>query len=276
MNILLIRSKWDLDELPLVEFLRYARRNGFDGTEIHLPSLHAEPAEAIALHQEHGLKFVAMITTEGVTPEDHIASLERRFQSAIRYKPLLVNCHTGRDIFTLEDNLRIFRAGEELSRDAGVPLCHETHRGRALFSVLSARDILAAIPSLRLNADFSHWCCVHESLLEDQEEDVQLAIRHTEYIHARIGHREGPQVNDPRAPEWKEEAERHFSWWEQIAAERARKGAPLLALCPEFGPPPYMPRLPHTRQAVTDLREVILFMKDQLRARLEQYRLPVS
>jgi len=276
MNILLVRSKWDLDELPLVEFLRYTRSSGFDGTEIHLPSLHAQPAETRALHQEYGLKFVAMITTEGTTPEEHLLSLEQRFRSAIRYEPLLVNCHTGRDTFTLEENLRIFRRGEELSRESGVALCHETHRGRALFSVSSARDVLTALPTLRLNADFSHWCCVHESLLEDQEEAVQLAIHHTHYVHARIGHREGPQVSDPRAPEWKEEAERHFSWWEQIAAECARKGVPTLALCPEFGPPPYMPTLPHTRQAVADLREIVISMKEQLRRRLEQYCLPVS
>ncbi len=276
MNILLIRSKWDLDDLPLEEFLRYSRTQGFDGTEIHLPSLHASPEESIGLHESHALRFVAMITTEGSSPEEHITTLEQRFRSAVRYKPLLVNCHTGRDIFTLEENLRIFRRGEELSSEAGIPLCHETHRGRAMFSAPSTSAILSALPALRLTADFSHWCCVHESLLLDQEEAVHRAIRHTEYIHARVGHMEGPQVSDPRAPEWAAEVERHLSWWEQIAAGRARAGAPVLAICPEFGPPPYMPTLPYTKQPVSDIRDVIVHQQQQLRKRLEQYCLPVA
>jgi hypothetical protein len=268
MNVLMMRSKWDLDALPFEEFLRYTKSAGFDGTEIHLPSLHAEPEASIALHEEYGLKFIAMVITEGKTADEHIAMLEQRFRSALRYKPLLVNCHTGRDIFSLEENLRIFQRGVALSEETGVPLCHETHRGRALFSVTSTRAILSALPAVRLNADFSHWCCVHESLLHDQEESVQLAIRHTAYIHARVGHMQGPQVSDPRAPEWSAEVERHFGWWEQIAAERARQGAPWLAVCPEFGPAPYMPSLPFTRQPVADLREVIVHQMEQLRRRL--------
>ena len=271
MKVLLIRSKWDLDDLSLEEFLRYVRSAGFEGTEIHLPSLHADPAESIALHQQYGLTFIAMITTEGNSPDEHIASLESRFRDAVRYNPLLVNCHTGRDIFSLEENLRIFRAGIALSEESGVPLCHETHRGRALFSLPATCAILNALPAVRLNADFSHWCCVHESLLHDQEESLQLAIRHTAYVHARVGHIEGPQVSDPRAPEWAAEVERHCSWWEQIAAERTRQGAQVLALCPEFGPAPYMPALPFTRQPVSDVREVILHQMAQLRKRLERY-----
>ena len=276
MKILMIRSKWDLDDLPLEEFLRYARSSGFDGTEIHLPSLHADPAESIALHEQNGLVFIAMVTTEGSSPDEHIASLKSRFDAAIRYKPLFINCHTGRDIFSLEENLRIFQTGIDLSTESGTPLYHETHRGRALYSVPSTRAILTTLPAVRLNADFSHWCCVHESLLQDQEESVQMAIRHTAYVHARVGHAEGPQVSDPRAPEWTAEVEQHCKWWEQIAAERARQGASCLALCPEFGPAPYMPALPFTRQPVSNLREVVIHQMRELRRRLERWSAPAS
>lgn len=271
MRLLITRSKWDLDALPLEEFLRYTREAGFDGTEIHLPSLHASPDECCALHERYGLAFVAMITTEGATPEEHCTTLAERYRDAIRYRPLLVNCHTGRDIFPLDENLRIFRAALALEQETGVRIFHETHRGRATWSAPATREILHALPELRITADLSHWCCVHESLLEDQADTVALAIRHAGYIHARVGHREGPQVNDPRAPEWREEVERHLQWWERIAAERAGAGDAVLAVCPEFGPAPYLPALPFTGQPVTDLRAVIIHQMHQLRRRLEPF-----
>lgn len=276
MRLMIMRSKWDLDAMPLADFLRYARDAGFDGTEIHLPSLHASPEECISMHQQYGLGFVAMITTEGKTAEEHCRSLEDRYRTALLYRPMLVNCHTGRDIFTPEENLRIFRTSLALQQEGGIRICHETHRGRATYSALSTRAILAALPGLHINADFSHWCCVHESLLHDQEETVEIAIHHTGYIHARVGHMEGPQVSDPRAPEWSAEVERHLQWWERIAAEQARLNAPFLAVCPEFGPAPYMPALPFTRQPVTDIREVIIHQMHQLRGRLQPLCLPVS
>lgn len=276
MRLIVTRSKWDLDAMPFEEFLQYARDAGFDGTEIHLPSLHATPEECIALHEKHGLTFVAMITTEGKTVDEHCRSLQERYRAAVRFRPLLVNCHTGRDIFTLEENLRIVRTARALEQETGVTLCHETHRGRATYSAPATRSLLEAEPGMQLNADFSHWCCVHESLLADQEETVALAIRRAGYIHARIGHMEGPQVNDPRAPEWNVEVERHMEWWERIAAEHAHRGAPYLAVCPEFGPAPYMPSLPFTRQPVADIREIVIHQMHQLRRRLQPLCLPLS
>ena len=51
---------------------------------------------------------------------------------------------------------------------------------------------------------------VHESGLEDQAENLELAIAHADYIHARVGYAEGPQIPDPRAPEWQHAVERHL------------------------------------------------------------------
>jgi sugar phosphate isomerase/epimerase len=276
MRLIITRSKWDLDAMPFGEFVQFAHTAGFDGTEIHLPSLHASPEECHALHEKLGMAFVAMITTEGKTVEEHCRSLEERYRAAIRFQPILVNCHTGRDIFTLDENLRIFRTARALEQECGITICHETHRGRATYSAIATRAILAAMPEIRLNADLSHWCCVHESLLQDQEETVAMAIGRSGYIHARVGHMEGPQVSDPRAPEWSAEVEQHMLWWERIAADHVRRGASFLAVCPEFGPAPYMPALPFTRQPVTDINAVVIHMMHQLRRRLQPFCLPVA
>jgi hypothetical protein len=268
MRVLIIRSKWDLDSLPLDNFLARIRQQGFDGSEIHLPSLRESPETTIALHRENHLAFVMMITTEGRTPDEHLLALEQRYKQAVRYKPLHINCHTGRDVFSLEDNLRIFRHGLSLVEEYGVPLYHETHRGRATYSLLSTLAILRALPALKITADFSHWCCVHESLLGDMLEELGVAIRQTGYIHARVGHPEGPQVTDPRAPEWQNAVEAHLGWWEQIASALRGQNSAQLAICPEFGPPPYMPTLPYTQSPVADVDEIVRHMMQLLRTRL--------
>ena len=36
------------------------------------------------------------------------------------------------------------------------------------------------------------------------------------HIHARVGHTEGPQVTDPKLPEWQTALEHHCDWWKKI------------------------------------------------------------
>jgi len=268
MRLRIARSKWDMEGMPLGEFLQAIAGAGFDASDIHIPSLRESPEETAALHARFRLPLVAMITSEGRTPEEHCASLEERFRIAARCAPVHINCHTGRDIFSRDENLAILRAAQDLSARYGVPLSHETHRGRATFSAPATRALLEAMPALRLTADFSHWCCVHESLLADQAETLALAVARTDYIHARVGHAEGPQVSDPRAPEWSAEVGAHVAWWKSIAEARRAAGADELIVCPEFGPAPYMPLIPHSRTPVADLWAVTLFMKDILRTSL--------
>jgi hypothetical protein len=129
--------------------------------------------------------------------------------------------------------------------------------------------LLDARPHIKLTADFSHWCCVHESLLKDQHERVQRASEHAHYIHARVGHAQGPQVTDPRAPEWKAAVEAHVGWWQQIVDIRAQSGAETLYICTEFGPPDYMVQQPYTRMPIADQWKINLYMKNMLQQNLE-------
>jgi sugar phosphate isomerase/epimerase len=130
--------------------------------------------------------------------------------------------------------------------------------------------LLDAMPAIKFTADLSHWCCVHESLLDDQAASVERAIKRTYHLHARVGFAEGPQVNDPRAPEWREAVEAHVGWWRKVVACRQEEGCRVLTVCPEFGPPDYMPTQPFTRQPVANLWEVNCYMKDLLKERLRE------
>ena len=268
MRLQIARSKWDMDELPLDRFLSTIAAAGFEASDIHIPSLREPPEETAALHARHRIALVAMITSEGRTPGEHCSSLGERFALAARCAPVHINCHTGKDTFSRDENLAVIREALGLGERFGIPVSHETHRGRATYSAPATAELLRAIPSLRLTADFSHWCCVHESLLGDQPEAIALAIERTDYVHARVGHAEGPQVSDPRAPEWGAELEAHLGWWRRIAGARRDAGSETLIVCPEFGPAPYMPLLPHSRTPVADLWEITLFMKDLLKKNL--------
>ncbi len=267
MDLIFGRSKWDMPDLPLEQFLVTIKNQGFSASEIFAPSLSEEPEEIARLHDKHGLKYIAMIASDGATLSEHLSSLEERFLRTAKAKPLLMNCHTGRDIFPFEDNLKIFELGISLSKEYGIPLVHETHRGRATYSTFQTKALLSALPDIRLNADFSHWCCVHESMLDDQQEIVDLAIRHADYIHARVGYIEGPQITDPRGPEWEAEVEKHILWWGRILHLHRKQGRHFFPITPEFGPWPYLIRLPFTRQPITDIGEINKYMMELLKKR---------
>jgi hypothetical protein len=69
---------------------------------------------------------------------------------------------------------------------------------------------------MKLVGDFSHWCNVSESMLDDQQHILKRIIPHIGHIHARVGYEHGPQVNDPFAPDWKQHLELFTSWWKEI------------------------------------------------------------
>lgn len=116
----------------------------------------------------------------------------------------------------------------------------------------------------------SHWCNVCESLCEDQAGTIDEILPAVSHIHARVGHAHGPQVSDPRAPEWKPAVDAHFFWWEKIADSKRRAGDSILTIAPEFGPPPYLPTLPFTGMFVACQWEVNAYMKDFLKDRLSR------
>jgi len=99
---------------------------------------------------------------------------------------------------------------------------------------------LKKYPDLHITLDVSHWFCVSESYLADQQEAVREAIAHARHIHARVGHAEGPQVWEPSAPEYAEALQAHLAIWDKWIETRMAAGASECTITPEFGPPPYM------------------------------------
>ena len=269
MQIKYICSMWGMNRPTLKANLEAIKSAGYDGVETWAPGDATQRRELRSILDDLGLYLVSQQWTFGNSAEEHIASFEEQFLRNIELQPGFINSHTGVDHYTLAENLPIFDHARLLAERHGVTVLHETHRGRPTFSAPSTMALLDARPHIALTADFSHWCCVHESLLQDQTGRVQRASEHAHYIHARVGHAEGPQVPDPRVPEWQAALNTHLAWWQKIVDIRSRAGAEILSICTEFGPPDYMVRLPFTGVPISDQWKINLYMKEYLQQNLK-------
>ena len=264
-ELLVLATDWGYDG-NYDSFFTKIKKDGYNGCETWLPGEEKKRKELSEAAQKHGLVFGIMFGIGDADVEKNLTQFKAGLDQAIALKPIYINCHTAKDHFSFEQLKPFFEYTIQLSKKTGIPIYHETHRGRALYSAPVARKFLENIPELRVTADLSHWCNVHESFLEDQEETMKLVLERTEHIHARIGHAEGPQVNDPRAPEWEYAVKKHFEWWDKVV-ERKKKNGQRMTFLTEFGPPLYMPTLPYTLQPVANQWEINVHMMKLLRER---------
>ncbi|MBS1915106.1 MAG: sugar phosphate isomerase/epimerase [Bacteroidetes bacterium] len=251
------------------EYCAKVKQDGYDGIEIWWQEDAKAHDELFAALKKYNLEVGFLCA--GYEPHfaEHFSTFKKMISAAATntiQKPLYINCHSGRDFFSFEENKNFIDYTIQLAKETGIKICHETHRSRILYSAPVARNFIEKIPGLRITLDISHWCNVHESLLQDQQETVDMALQRADHVHARIGHQEGPQVNDPRAPEWDEAVKAHFAWWDKVV-ELKRKNGERLTVLTEFGPPHYMPALPYTVQPVADQWAINVHMMQLLRAR---------
>lgn len=259
MKTLYLKSLWGMGG-TLDEQLAVAKAQGYDGIEWCLHGV-CTAEEWKELHAKHGLELAILMGGEDAR------SIIETYQQCAAYEPMFLTCHTLRDHLTFEQGKAALRELLEAEKDLPFPVGHETHRGRLLYSPWVTTPYLEKFPSMKIVADFSHWCVVCESLLEDAREHIDLAGSRAIHIHGRVGYMEGPQVPDPSAPEYTTELETHEGWWDAIVARRGAAGEPFTTFDPEFGPPGYMHTLPHTNQPVADLWEVCLWMANRQRER---------
>ena len=270
MMIKFFTPHWGYEHLDFGAFCKEVADAGYDGIEMNLAEDRTMAEKELDLLETQGLEFLAQHSGTRLHDftehcDHYRASLER----IAAFKPQLINSHTGLDFFSYEQNLAIVDIALEVSRSTGVPIAHETHRGRFPYHGALTYAYLQARPELRLTADFSHWCCVSESLLQGQESYVDAAIHRADHIHSRVGHDQGPQITDPRAPELSDTVDCFLGWWDRIVDLHREKGSGQLTITCEFGPWPYTTQLPLTRQPVSSQWDINLHMLTLLR---ERYR----
>jgi len=254
MKLLLFRHLWGVVGEWESSFPRF-KSAGYQGIESALPPS-SERKRFRRLLDQHGFDYVAQIFSEGRTVADHIDSLREQVTAAARLGPRFINAHSGRDAFSEAESVRFFEGAIEVERRSGIRIAHETHRGRILFNPWITSRLLARFQELKLCCDFSHWVCVCERLLPDQSSILRQCSARCLHLHARVGYEQGPQVPDPRAPEYQPHLAAHEKWWRMVWRAQLQRGEKLSTLTPEFGPPQYQHTLPFTGMPVSDLEQI--------------------
>jgi len=184
-----------------------------------------------------------------------------------------VNVHAGVDAWSNNEAVDFIEYCLKLIERSKISVTFETHRQRIFGSPFQTRELLSSSPkliaSLKLNADLSHWYCACERVFnEETDRDTQWwpnllssISKRCEYIHARFGWAQGPQMADPSAPECEPERLLQIKAWKTLVETQVKNKKINIFMSPEYGPSPYMAVLPKTGEPVASLPDAVSFTK---------------
>lgn len=268
MELKILCTKWGLEHLSTGAFFEKVKVAGYDGVDTWMPADEKERKDFIRLLAEYDLLVVShQHQAAGNDFEVFCRSFDYQLHRSLECNPALINSHSGKDYFTIDQQLRIIDMAEDFSAKNNICVAHETHRGRIGYSPVNFRELCALRRRMNITADFSHWLCVTESYLENFTAEIDEAVRRAKHIHARVGHPQGPQVSDPREERWNRALQFSLTLWKRILAFQKFIGNKLFTITTEFGPPPYM-WTSADGKPVADQWAINCFMKDLLKTTL--------
>lgn len=266
MKIKVLATQWGSESWSSKTFLDFVLSNNYDGVEINMPQDARYISEFLneleRIRKEQSFTFIGQVVLdyrdEGF--KQHLKRYRERLEQVISLRPDFINAQSGADFFSFDENCEFIDCAENLAKEHGIRILHETHRGKFSFHSLRTLDYLMRYPELELTADLSHWCNVSESLLTGQNSILEKIFPRVKHIHARIGFAQAPQVNHFAAPEWETTTEKFLNWWKQILT--IQENQTEFTFLTEFGPSPYLPNLPFSNVPVANQWELNLAMKD--------------
>ena len=268
MEIKILSPLWGHEYLPLKTFLEKIRLAGYDGLDTWMPANKDDERLLRDYLQQHQMHVVThQHAADGSTFKKFRDSFVANLYQCAEPAPILINSHTGRDYFSLQQHLDLIDAAQDFSAKTGIVVAHETHRGRLGYSPQMTAELFNLRPAFYITADLSHWVCVTESMLQNFGDVLDETIIRSRHIHSRVGFEQGPQVPDPRAPEWQYALDTFLGWWDRIVALNRQINTPVLPITTEFGPVPYMPAIPFSQTPLADQFTVNCYMKDLLNER---------
>lgn len=268
--------RWGSEALSWDSFLSKAISSGYDGVEVYPLQTPLEKPEMLEALEKTGFEYSLLHSEmiEGADFEAYCKALERNLYELGTYKtkkikPEFITSQTGREYYSKQQMKKCFAICDRVSEEIKIPIFQETHRNKWSYAAHIVKDYLKDedFHALKLTLDISHWFCVSESYLEDQQEAIDLAIKHTKHIHARIGNRETPQVSDPSATENAEALKHHIQCWDKWINYLKSKGFDSCTITPEFGPYPYMSYEIGTKKPIADQWEINCWIKNLLALR---------
>lgn len=275
MKLQIYKTLWGHD-CTLVSAINEAQQAAFNGLEGPAPENKADAEQLKTLLDDAGMTFIAEITTAGsYVPErraslqNHIDSFEEKLEHSLPLNPLFITCLGGCDAWTEDQSIEFFSTVMTLAKSADLKVCFETHRSRSLFNPWVTQHMVEQLPEMLLTVDFSHWCVVCERLIDTELDVINAIADNVHHIHARVGYEQGPQVPDPRAPEYEYALRAHQSWWQIIWQSQIKRGFETSTMTPEFGPDGYLHEAPFIKTPVADLWELNQWMAAEERDHFE-------
>ncbi|CAJ1960378.1 unnamed protein product [Cylindrotheca closterium] len=292
----LIKTLWGIDDPLSPELLKSIKEEGYHGIEVIRLAWTFDKDLLVKSLNESGLAVVCQIHTSGGYLKDDeyiycgaydVASHQEDLKKQLlECKELIdivnvggfINIHGGLDAWSKSEALEFleFSLKEIEQTVPETMVTFETHRQRLFGSPFQTRDLLSSpsLAKLKLNADLSHWYCACERVFNPNEdrdkiwwpELIKTICGHCEYIHARFGWAQGPQMSDPSAKECDVERTLQLQVWKQLMQEQLNRNPSPVSIyaSPEFGPPPYMPVKPHSQEPVASLPDAVSYTKKAL------------
>ncbi len=188
----------------------------------------------------------------------------------------LVIGHDLRDNFPQAMAARYFRDVLGWEKECNFAVAHETHRKRFLHSPWVIRDFLLKYSDIRaqiqLCADFSHLMCVAEVDTSDPvlNQVIDFIVPNVIHTQCRVGYDHGPQVVDPRSPEWIQYMEGSERWWDAIWKSQLARGCEYTTMIAEHGPPTYQQCMPGTGEPLANIWDVNHWIQLRRQKRFEK------
>ncbi|MBU2870736.1 hypothetical protein [Colwellia sp. E2M01] len=136
MKIQYFCPKWGCEDLSYSEFFQRVKADGYDGVEMTIPNNPKLKQEILDGCLSMGLELIAQQVEAGQASnfEEHKDLFYQYLNNAMDVNPRFINCQTGKDYFTMAENIELIDMAEELSAKRGVKIAHELHRGRFSYS----------------------------------------------------------------------------------------------------------------------------------------------
>lgn len=219
------------------EKIKLIAENGFDGINAFVPA--QEESELWKeLLEQYGLSFSVNAYPSSLT------EMSDFLEKAVAFgKVSYINAQVMQPFLTGESAIELLSGIDALSRDAGIPVYTETHRGTITQDLIRTTQYLQSLPELRLTIDYSHYIVAGElhTISAEAEQLLQALLPNAFSIHTRISNGEqiqidiGPEGNHPMLP--------HFARWWESAMRHWRKAAKaennIFPVVIELGPAPY-------------------------------------
>ena len=265
--------RWGFETIPWPEFLKQVKDAGYAGIEWFPFGESCNDDEVLDLLNQYELDFaIVMAVIEPYAGfESYLLKLEADLHQLMNIrnehrKPLFFSAQVGREFFDEQQIQACLDVCDQIEEKYQTPIHQETHRNKWSYAAHVVAPVLAKNSNLKLTLDASHWFCVSESYLEDQQVAVNLAIQHAKHIHARVGSTQSSQVWDPAIDEFAEALAAHLKIWDKWIA-KMKSNNETITITPEFGPQPYLVAANRTVSLRDEQWRINLWMKDFLQNR---------